>query len=609
MPRNGSSNLSLNLAESLSFTEPPLAWDWDIEHEDRQRERRADAAMRDTTPFEVDRRLLKDVVREKMGIEVGRIKFLSAGTFHKAYVITLVNREELVARVARRFMPRLKTESEVATMSYLREKTTVPVPRIYHYDSNPWNRLGGEFILMSKAPGIPLSRVYHGLAYSDLVKLIKNLASLTIQLFAHRFTDIGSLYFGPDPRVQAIASGTPTPKATLQHYSGFPFSPTLGPLSRTPSMQSVHTVTHKYHVGPIISWPFFGSNRGNLDHPTELNRGPWPTTVSYLESCVEREINGVLKENEGSAAPHRLHLDPDEIHSSWHHKLRAVPGDESDDSDEYDLEESDEEWEGPGSAMYRDYRRMQRSTFLVAHLNRREAAVKREMGRWKQLMERLVEQEQKDGVKEEFGLDCHDLSLENVFVDENDHSKITCVIDWESTTTRPLWACAHVPACLQSSPFVSKLFRQAIAELPSDPHFRVPPPPSHPKTGRSISLDPAQLCREWLYHEASGARLRMAHRCAEWDGWEEGLVDSILGPEEIEKEWFKVGSSEYDHESLRAAIASPGHDHGHEHESDGEVGLGASLWSSKAKNDAAPAAASYRDRFSGGTGTGKKWEK
>ena len=47
-------------------------------------------------------------------------------------------------------MPRLKTESEVATLSYLREKTNVPVPKVYHYDSNPYNRLGGEIILMSK---------------------------------------------------------------------------------------------------------------------------------------------------------------------------------------------------------------------------------------------------------------------------------------------------------------------------------------------------------------------------------------------------------------------------------------------------------------------------
>ena len=68
----------------------------------------------------------------------------------QAYLITLANRFELVARVARRFMPRLKTESEVATMAYLREKTGIPVPTVYYYDSNPYNRLGGEYILMSK---------------------------------------------------------------------------------------------------------------------------------------------------------------------------------------------------------------------------------------------------------------------------------------------------------------------------------------------------------------------------------------------------------------------------------------------------------------------------
>jgi len=31
----------------------------------------------------------------------------------------------------------------------------------------------------------------------------------------------------------------------------------------------------------------------------------------------------------------------------------------------------------------------------------------------------------------------------------------------------------------------------------------------------------------------------MAHRSIEWDGWEEGLVGSILGPEDEEDDWFK----------------------------------------------------------------------
>ena len=84
--------------------------------------------------------------------------------------------------------------------------------------------------------------------------------------------------------------------------------------------------------------------------------------------------------------------------------------------------------------MYRDYRRYQRTTFLVAELSRREKQVRNEMGRWERCMERLedvlkeVKQAASIGVtsksKEMFGLDCHDLSLDDVFVDERDPSKI-----------------------------------------------------------------------------------------------------------------------------------------------------------------------------------------
>lgn len=60
-------------------------------------------------------------------------------------------------------MPRLKTESEVATMRYLREHTDIPVPEVYQYDSNPYNRLGGEYILMSKVSVAPLVTICRSL--------------------------------------------------------------------------------------------------------------------------------------------------------------------------------------------------------------------------------------------------------------------------------------------------------------------------------------------------------------------------------------------------------------------------------------------------------------
>ncbi|KAL1718341.1 hypothetical protein EV715DRAFT_201306 [Schizophyllum commune] len=531
----------------------PLEWDWDIEHEDRKREAAADATFLDASPFQVDRRVLKDVVREQMSVDVGRIQFLSAGTFHKAYLVTLQNRRQIIARVARRFMPRLKTESEVATMDYLRTFTNIPVPDVFYYDSNPYNRLGGEYILMSKAKGIPLSRVYHGLSYKELVGLLRNMAHLLLPLFAHRFPKLGSLYFGPDPMASTSSSSTtnanpPSAKprsSAHRHYAGVPFSPTLTPRFNSP----------EFHVGPIISWPFFGSNRGDLAHPHELDRGPWSSTREYLAACVAREVSAVVRENEGKSAPHRLHLDPDEIRSSRHHHLRAVPGDESDDSDEWDAQESEDEWEGPGDAMYRDYRRMQRSTFLIAHLNRRVEEVGREMARWMRVMEGLLgrlyggegqPEGTGEGEGEEFGLDCHDLSLENVFVDEVDHTKITCIIDWESTTTRPLWACTHMPAFLQASPFTANLFREIVRKIA----LAVPPTPR--------SADLAALAREWIAFEQAGARLRLAHRCVEWDGWEEGLVDTILGPEDAEEEWYRDAEGEGEgRDGSTTAVFSP----------------------------------------------------
>jgi len=526
----------------MAPTGPQLEWDWDLEHQDRKLEAKADAASTTygAAPFQVDRRLLKDIVQEKMGKDVARIKFLGAGTFHKGYLITLADSREVVTRVARRFMPHLKTESEVATMRYLRENTNIPVPTIIHHDSNPYNRLGGEFIIMTKAVGVPLAKVFHSLAHNELMALMENIAMLVIPLYGHRFPKIGSLYNGRDPDpLSESTSIAPTPTAT--HYPPRPFSMT--PVLKSAAIAASNVPPESdFHVGPIISWPFFGSGRGELVYPDDINRGPWRTTHSYLLSSAEREVRVVKLENEGKAAPHRLHLDPDKVQASRHHRVGALPDDESDKSDEYDWDESEEEWEGPGDTMYRDYRRMQRGTFLLAHLDAREQKAREEMNRFISMMERLgVLKHEGDGgggngaekneVVEEFALDCHDLSLENVFVDEHDHSKITSIIDWESTTTRPLWAAAHVPAFLSSSPFTAKLFRLTVEKLSTRPDTIV-------VNGKPKLL--SDIATEWLHHEASGVRLRMAHRCIEWDGWEEGLVDSILGSSDQDEDWFKT---------------------------------------------------------------------
>ena len=62
--------------------QPPLKkleWDWDLEHQDRAKETKADRAVHNAQPFLVDRRVLKDVVKEKLRVDVARIVFLSSG--------------------------------------------------------------------------------------------------------------------------------------------------------------------------------------------------------------------------------------------------------------------------------------------------------------------------------------------------------------------------------------------------------------------------------------------------------------------------------------------------------------------------------------------------
>jgi hypothetical protein len=132
-------------------------------------------------------------------------------------------------------------------------------------------------------------------------------------------------------------------------------------------------------------------------------------------------------------------------------------------------------------------------------------------------------------------------------------SQQTCIIDWESTTTRPLWQCAHLPAFVQTSPFIGRLFRDAITKLGNAAESSAPTP-----TRFGHVIDIPALAREWLYYESIGQRLRMAHRFVEWDGWEEGLIDTILGPEDDEDRWLtKENEADGDDDVFHGAVNSP----------------------------------------------------
>ena len=79
---NSTQNFNTNLNQHQNQNHgavTPQDSEQQLEELDIEAELRADGDQ----PFPIDRRAIKDVVQEKLGVRVERVAFLSAGTFHK----------------------------------------------------------------------------------------------------------------------------------------------------------------------------------------------------------------------------------------------------------------------------------------------------------------------------------------------------------------------------------------------------------------------------------------------------------------------------------------------------------------------------------------------
>ncbi|EAW13452.1 uncharacterized protein ACLA_054990 [Aspergillus clavatus NRRL 1] len=91
--------------------------------------------------------------------------------------------------------------SEAATLRYLKSHSDIPVPEVYDYCASSNNDIGVPYILMSKAPGWPLSKVWGSVSSSQQdqdhpskAKVLTRLGSITWKLSQLRLENIGSLF-------------------------------------------------------------------------------------------------------------------------------------------------------------------------------------------------------------------------------------------------------------------------------------------------------------------------------------------------------------------------------------------------------------------------------
>lgn len=168
---------------------------------------------------EIDTAIIKEIVEPQLeahgfGTKGVSIEFFAAGGFNKLYTVTSTvgetgERRECIFRVTMPLDPWYKTESEVATMEYVRRHTSIPLPKVYAYDSSSDNRLGFEWIMMEKMAGKPLADYWDLYGYEfdrfDMptkLHIARQVAEWVHQLSKLTFDKIGSLYIDwevPEP--------------------------------------------------------------------------------------------------------------------------------------------------------------------------------------------------------------------------------------------------------------------------------------------------------------------------------------------------------------------------------------------------------------------------
>ncbi|EER25340.1 hypothetical protein CPC735_019470 [Coccidioides posadasii C735 delta SOWgp] len=189
------------------------------------------------------------------------------GGFSKALLMKKENGMEIIAKIpCRNSGPAVyTTESEVAVLKYVSQHTNVPVPEVYTWSSDPTNPVGVEYIIMERAAGIPVFKIWGEMSQPNKLELIKQLTKFERELSSIQLPAYGSLY------LRAFCGNLPGCK--------------LLDLDIDPS--------ESYCVGRSGDRSYMLDDYKEWDD-SKIDLGPWTTLSAYGIAIAKREIFRVL---------------------------------------------------------------------------------------------------------------------------------------------------------------------------------------------------------------------------------------------------------------------------------------------------------------------------
>jgi len=147
---------------------------------------------------------------------------LPEGTFNKVYLMTLDTGHEIIARIPNPNAgpPDLVTASEVATMTFARERLNIPVPKVLGWNASSLNDVKSQYILMEKARGVPLYSVWSEMPLRVKLAIVRSLVGIEAKFTAQTLASGGSLYLdGPEHSGSLYAdSGFTVGPSTDRHF-------------------------------------------------------------------------------------------------------------------------------------------------------------------------------------------------------------------------------------------------------------------------------------------------------------------------------------------------------------------------------------------------------
>lgn len=180
-----------------------------------------------------------------------QVERFAGGYFSRCYKLSSVDSHGIqrcaVLGVQAPVMPWYRTQSQVATMQYIRENTRAPIPKVFAFDSSTENPMSFEWVLMEHMEGEPYEKVAKTMTFDERLRLYGELGKYMSDISKHTFDKIGCPYcdWDADPP--------------------------------------------KYWIGPLIQDPFVSRHRLGYS----INRGPFESEIELLEahfSIIEHEL-------------------------------------------------------------------------------------------------------------------------------------------------------------------------------------------------------------------------------------------------------------------------------------------------------------------------------